>query len=255
MKKILVLPVVVVSLLFILPGCKKGENDPFLSLRSRKVRLSGEYAISSWKSTNSSTDTDGDIEVTTMDVTGTSGTVVTTVTPLGEEAVSFTQNIVFDQGEFIINKDGTWESTINTTTTFTLGGDGVVVESTSYTIVATNTESGTWSFLGGEPEKFENKERVLFSVINSMNSSQTTIVTLLPDGSSTTDVGDLESTSATNAEGAISTIYEIDGLKKKEMTLKQDNSSSESNTETVGAISITFSVVNTGDLEIKLIEE
>lgn len=35
-------------------GCKKGENDPFLSLRSRKARITGEWKLSEGTSTNTS---------------------------------------------------------------------------------------------------------------------------------------------------------------------------------------------------------
>ena len=31
---------------FILVGCKKGENDPLISLKTRKSRLSGEWKMS-----------------------------------------------------------------------------------------------------------------------------------------------------------------------------------------------------------------
>lgn len=34
------------SLIFILPSCKKGENDPFISLQTRKARLCGEWKVS-----------------------------------------------------------------------------------------------------------------------------------------------------------------------------------------------------------------
>lgn len=34
----------------LLSGCKKGENDPFLSLRSRKARICGEFNVTSYES-------------------------------------------------------------------------------------------------------------------------------------------------------------------------------------------------------------
>lgn len=56
------------SLLMATPACKKGENDPALSLKSRKGRLTAEWTVSSYmnNSTSSSTpynntNTDGDI--------------------------------------------------------------------------------------------------------------------------------------------------------------------------------------------------
>lgn len=41
----------VLASFLIFPSCKKGENDPFLSLRSRKNRLSGEWVLKSGSET------------------------------------------------------------------------------------------------------------------------------------------------------------------------------------------------------------
>jgi hypothetical protein len=38
---------VVLAAAFVLPSCKKGENDPFLSLHSRKARVVGEWKLTS----------------------------------------------------------------------------------------------------------------------------------------------------------------------------------------------------------------
>lgn len=47
MKKLKKLLFIVAIIGFILPSCKKGENDPFLSLRSRKARITGEWNLTS----------------------------------------------------------------------------------------------------------------------------------------------------------------------------------------------------------------
>ncbi len=47
MKKIKQFILIVIIMGFALPSCKKGENDPFLSLRSRKARITGEWKLSS----------------------------------------------------------------------------------------------------------------------------------------------------------------------------------------------------------------
>ena len=47
MKKIKIALLSVLLAVFILPSCKKGPDDPFFSLRSRKARLTGTWTLSS----------------------------------------------------------------------------------------------------------------------------------------------------------------------------------------------------------------
>ncbi|HRH63758.1 MAG TPA: hypothetical protein PLI68_10565, partial [Bacteroidia bacterium] len=47
MKKYQKLVLVVLAAVSVLPACKKGEEDPFLSLRSRKSRVAGEWTVES----------------------------------------------------------------------------------------------------------------------------------------------------------------------------------------------------------------
>ena len=42
--------ILVVGLLIPIPSCKKGDNDPFLILKTRKSRLVGTYTFKSWES-------------------------------------------------------------------------------------------------------------------------------------------------------------------------------------------------------------
>ncbi|PIP55156.1 MAG: hypothetical protein COX07_01410 [Bacteroidetes bacterium CG23_combo_of_CG06-09_8_20_14_all_32_9] len=43
--KIIKLLLLLVIIIVIIPSCKKGDNDPFLSLRSRKARITGEWKL------------------------------------------------------------------------------------------------------------------------------------------------------------------------------------------------------------------
>lgn len=76
-------------------SCKKGDNDPALSLKSRKARLAGDWVISSYTSTktvNSNvTQTiryDGNVETNTTYIAGTPFTTTRTYT----ESYSFDKN-------------------------------------------------------------------------------------------------------------------------------------------------------------------
>lgn len=47
MKNLKIALLLVLAAAFVLPACKKGENDPFLSLLSRKARVVGEWELKS----------------------------------------------------------------------------------------------------------------------------------------------------------------------------------------------------------------
>lgn len=118
-------------------GCKKGENDPFISLRSRDARLEGEWTLSKMdaKFTDSNWDpaTGGEmIYTTTAAFDGTKLTVVSTDTSVGTGSGSITLSIMLN-----IKDDGTYS--IKQTDTYTESG-------------YTGTENyeyngGTWSWI------------------------------------------------------------------------------------------------------------
>ena len=79
-------------------ACKKGENDPFISLKTRKGRITGE-----WKLVEGTV-----IETETIDgETGVYQTTYTSSTRVGDDGSTddYTENL-------IINRDGTYEEII-----------------------------------------------------------------------------------------------------------------------------------------------
>jgi len=123
-----------------LTGCKKGENDPVLSLKSRKARISGEWKL------NSGTITE------TFSGSGGSGTALTTYTgsskTVNGSTVTYTETLT-------IEKDGTFEVEIIE--------DGDI-----------STVSGNWFFSGKNKDgDLKNKEAVIFSELKYTSSSGT----------------------------------------------------------------------------------
>lgn len=121
-------------------GCKKGENDPFLSLKSRKARITGEWKLSEGSITESYSNLSG------------SGTFLTTYT--GSTAnydgttVGYTEKIT-------IEKDGTFEV--------------VIVEDGE-----TNTIKGNWFFSGKSKDAdLKKKEAIIFSETQYISSGGT----------------------------------------------------------------------------------
>lgn len=219
MKKILL--ILTAGLLMATPACKKGENDPFLSLKSRKARLAGEYEFTSLESFNE-TLVEGvfpyrtNIEFKIEEGVGTHGTTIASEDG-GIISGTKIKNILVDRGEFIIDKDGAWEFTMNTTITWEEEGGGVN-DHFEFTEIQTITESGDWEFLEGKSDGFKSKERVLFSKDSHQAFVQTNMKVVFIDGSSSDWPGEKHTVSH---NGPTEVIYEIDGLKSKEMILKR----------------------------------
>jgi hypothetical protein len=57
MKKLKIALITLLLAVLILPSCKKGENDPFLSLHSRKARVVGEWTLKTGSITYNGTTT------------------------------------------------------------------------------------------------------------------------------------------------------------------------------------------------------
>jgi len=252
MKKSLI-ALIGLGLLVVTPSCKKGENDPAISLSSGKARVAGDYNLDSWTSYTKTSDSDGVITETTITLDNNDGARVVKTTDDGESA-TVTRNITVNKATFNFTKDGTWETVLNTTTTWTEEGGGLIIDQYTYTVVETMMESGTWSFLGGEAEGFANKESLIMTVLMSESTSQTTTNIVYTDGSSNSSTGDLYGNRDEFASGQNTTVYNIDMLKGKEMRLKQDNTGEFANSTSSGAVTVTFTVMQLGDVEIRLVE-
>ena len=111
MKKVLVMLLVAVLALPALYSCtKKGEEDPGLSLRSRKSRLTGEWTLESGTMTASSGSTTASYTYTASTVTinygGSSNTFQYTETAVYEKDNTFKRTVMYD-GELSVT-EGFW---------------------------------------------------------------------------------------------------------------------------------------------------
>ena len=190
MKKIIALGFAATFIISSIVSCKKGEHDPFLSLRSRKARLEGSWtvthidrdltSVSGGVTVRTASIYDGTKEITT--VTTTNGTQVTTEV-----------DTVFYEYTLTIKKDGNYTQLIKNSNN---------LELTQY--------DGTWMFVGkSKLNNLKNKEAVLFSKNKS---------TILFNGyTNVVDFADLSGTTLL-----------IDELKNKEMiTISEVNSNNE----------------------------
>ncbi len=172
-KSILLFLVIINGILF--NACKKGENDPSLSLKSRTARLNGEWKLISGEIT---TTTDTNTTVETYD----GATVVTTYNGTQVSNVVYTDNITFD-------KNGTYTRSWTSDT-------------------ASYTENGYWAWMNKNKEAdIKNKEALGMSATKFTDSNgsvssnagffvagiwmldelSSTKMVVIVDGSSTTD--------------------------------------------------------------------
>lgn len=114
-------------------GCKKGENDPFLSLKSRKARISGEWTLVSGSETS----------------TYNSGGVASSSSTTYTETSYIANGTSYPYSEkMTIDKDGTYEIE-------------VISDGDFYTI------TGNWFFAGAIKDlDLKNKEAIVFSTQN-----------------------------------------------------------------------------------------
>ncbi len=240
------------ALLLATPSCKKGENDPALSLSSRKARISGEWNVASYESESSTVDgNDSWHNTQSFDgtkITGTWSQTVSGTTTSGNDADVTTVSL-FD---FIINKDGTysmnrnWVTVSSGTDTWT-GFDYTDTETASY------TESGSWSFIGKAKDEYKNKERVVMNATHTVWTSQTTTVTQLGGGITNTAIGNTNVNDDTYEIGENASIFDIDMLKGKEMTLMVVSGGVDKFTSTTsGGTSTTTQETNESTMTIQL---
>lgn len=141
-----------VALVFASTSCtKKGENDPFLSLKSRDSRITGTWNLSSSTYTSTSSTTVGGTTTTSTFTTTYDGTLLTTVQGQTTNSSTYSQ-------ELIINKDGTYS--LKTTQ------DGDITEGSGYWWWLNDSKKKTRLALDDDWNSFDisqlkNKEMIL----------------------------------------------------------------------------------------------
>ncbi len=105
-------------------GCKKGENDPAISLKSRTSRVTGEWKVTKMTETTTSTPkcTGCYSGTTTTTLDGTTKTEVSTSTAPG--STPNTDFYTVPENSLVIEKDGTYKMTYTEVIT-TSGGVAV----------------------------------------------------------------------------------------------------------------------------------
>jgi len=132
-------------------SCKKGEDDPLVSLRTRKARVTGEWKVTGIESTSTSDDGTTKVETSTT-YDGSTATTTTVTTQSGGSPITTTGSNTF-------------------TVVYTFDKDG------SYSCVReyignSSTETGSWSFiLKSKENELKNKEAIMLVPQTITNSN------------------------------------------------------------------------------------
>lgn len=122
-----------------LEGCRKGENDPLISLRSRDARVTGEWKLVEFESTRTEVYSEDNTTLTVVRTDNYDGSIWTRTTSGGTDSYSYSQDL-------IIEKDGKY--------TYKVSNDGDREEA-----------NGRWSWL----DDAKNKRRILLDDIYNID--------------------------------------------------------------------------------------
>ncbi len=166
-----------------LESCKKGEEDPGLSLRSRKGRVAGEWNVSSYDETTTYTQNSSSFIGPSTTSSSSNGTLKVTFDGEKFTTENITNNSsggsssikIVAPGEFkySFKKDGTF--TLTQTKTY----EETEKEETNTYALETVTKNdvnvtikGTWNFVLGVNNDIKNKQFIVFTFLEEENKTK-----------------------------------------------------------------------------------
>ena len=194
MKNLLLLGAIAMVLVSNLTSCKKGENDPTLSLKSRKARLAGEWTVTNIVKANSHVNTAMPFTSSTTAGSYAAGilTEVTTNTTTGiNQTMTQTITTTYD-----FKKDGTYTKT-DVHATFT------------------DVITGNWVFMGKNKNQNLKKKEAIYLYITKWVQ---------------TDNNGVSQTVSITGIDMTADVLEIDQLKSKEIILINENTNVQGST-------------------------
>ena len=219
-------------------SCKKGSEDPALSFRSRKARLTGKWVGTNYGSEINSTTANTNGQTSSTKETISSGeTDISIKTESGTKTITASGTISFHTLE--ITKDGDYFYSLkySTVATYNDSTPAGVKFTVTKKVSKTVNKQGKWAFTG----KFngnKNKENILLS-LNSVKENTTTETNTVTNGvpSLTTQSEDSEKIHET---GEVVEVWHITQLKNKylklDMEVKNSTTGKNSTTTALGTI-------------------
>jgi len=261
MKKIITFVMIGALSASLFESCKKGEDDPAISLRTRKARMTGEWTVSEYESSGSSSNTD--INNGTTNTSSNSSTITydgQNYSDIGSSSYDGQTNPYERKGtgtfKYTFEKDGTYteeqdfDFTEESTEQGSLGSTKTTT-TTSFTSIVT----GTWNFLHGVGEDVKDKEMVSLSPKSSEENSTEIISSVFTPTGGTAQTATITTTAYTDKSTyddiASVSILRLRQLKNKEMIVESTSkySSSSNSTSNYGGPTSTGSSISNGEFE------
>jgi len=219
---LLLLGMIIILPLFTTSCFKKGSEDPFISIYTRKARVTGEWIISdlTWEIRS-----DDEIEELLTTTTIKNGAdwkrIIQIVGTENEKELEGT--VLENRNKMIFYDDGRFTQTLE----YEYYEDSIDSADEDNVITITTkvqeTMEGTWNFLSNVDD-FKNKER-LSLVVESSNSKTFVYHLIIPEDEEEEPYQDLKSSIASSqiyANGQYSTIWTLRMLKNKQIIMDQD---------------------------------
>ena len=213
-------------------SCKKGSEDPALSFRSRKARLTGKWVGTNYSSEiNSITSNTNGQTSSTKETISSGETEISINTESGTKTITASGSISFHTLEIIKDGDYFYSLKYNTVATYNDSTPAGVKFTVTKKVSKTINKQGKWAFTG----KFngnKNKENVLLS-LNSVKENTTTETNTVTNGvpSLVTESKDSEKIYQT---GELAEVWHITQLKNKTLKLDMIIKNSTSGKNTIG---------------------
>lgn len=220
---------VLLGMIIILPmittGCfKKGEDDPFISIYTRKARMTGTWKYAEMSSQIRRSEAASD-DILIIVTNANSASWNQRITIYGTDSIrDLKGKVYYDQNYITFKKNGSFEQNfIYEYSVDSVIGDDEGVKTT--TTIITESSVGTWNFLGKIEDDYKNKERVTLNYTRKTNGERITVKEVMDDDEGPTPIPTIikdERISELFANGEFSEIWTLIGLKNKEIIMEQD---------------------------------
>ncbi|NLA25210.1 MAG: hypothetical protein GX879_09620 [Bacteroidales bacterium] len=244
--------IVLLTIIILLPslsGCfKKGDEDPFLSIYTRKARVTGLWTVDYYNSNLKTIYGDDETQLRTIiDIKGTSWKETTTW--LGTDSIrEIKGKIVLDNAgqpkfTYYFDKNGIMRY-IYEYETVRIGENEDIGVDTTVTTTIRHEYTGTWNFLGNIDD-YKNKERIALVIEEEKYVEIETRYIVSEDDEG---AGEFRSTRQARtiryANGEMSTFWTLRMLKNKEIIMDQNIDELDVKTD-INNIGTSLSVVGT----------
>lgn len=220
--------ILMLALPLVFSGCGGvGDEDPFLSFRSRKARLCGNWTVSNFTSEILKKENNISTKIVTT-VEGDSWKQVITI-PSSDSTRTLTGKIAKDAGQeegaytFTFDKNGKAKMVYK----YEFDEDQSSEDDDQSRILRTEVSeemTGNWEFVSGIDNEYKNKERISFIILSQKTTTKEWEIISSDDEGGATLPHLLSSSTISDsyANGEMSIIYQIIELRNKEVKLHQD---------------------------------